>query len=333
MTKANASLLLSATLLLTGCGGSSLRSSVVPLAPNAASEPASVAPAGEIRSTMSTTAPATVVDARETQGGYGGTPALTDQSATLYDAPVAGLSAVNLALSEIDVITPTGATVVMKKYDALHIVNLLDLQHTGENIGGKIPLGSYVGIKLVGSVAASSAKTSAGRTIGLVVNGTSGDTFTLPVGISFATTGNGDASLAIDFNLAESIAFNIVSAAQNFASGEKLQLTPLVIAAKNAGNVQGRLVNASHHAVQNATVVLVDRNGHVANSTISAADGSFNLNAISFGTYRIEIYNAYRNAAGVLFVASGNDGRWGSAYAGPTFSVDNDKNEVGEVRD
>jgi hypothetical protein len=191
----------------------------------------------------------------------------------------------------------------------------------------------YVGIQLVGRVSESSAVTSSGRKMPIAVTGARGDVFSLPVAVSFGSTNGSAAHVAVDFNLAESIASAIVTGTAGEPQASTLVLTPMVIANQNAGNVSGTLFAQNHRVVSNATIVLINDNGSFMNTTVSAADGSFNLHAIPYGTYRMLIFNAYVNAALSVFEAAGYDGAWGSAYYGPVVTVSSPSTNVGGIRD
>jgi hypothetical protein len=278
---------------------------------------------------MATRRPATSASGgRATQGGYGGTPAFA-QDVELYDAPIAGFSSVNIALTEVDAIAAEGTVSVLQKYAAPTVVDLLAYQSSALPIGGTIAAGSYAGIQLVGSIGKSSAVTSAGTTMSISVAGATGDTFTLPIGVAFGSSDGTAASVAVDFNLAESLVLSTVGS----AGGTTLQLAPVAVANPDAGNVAGVALDAANQPAANATIAAVDSNGNVVNTTLTAADGSFNLHALPLGAYRLEIFNAYRNAAGSVFTASNFDGPYGASYFGPDVAVTSGTTNVGTVRD
>jgi hypothetical protein len=324
-----ATVLLASTVALAGCGGGG---SAVPVAATIADAlPAQVQPAGTERSQLSMKTVTADPTARGTRGDWGGTPAF-DGDVELYDAPLAGFSQVNVALTEIDAISPGGAITPMQVYAKPNVVNLLALQTSSLGITAHLPGGMYVGIQLVGSVSGSFAETSGGRRMPIAVTGANGDVFSLPIAVSFGSTNGSPSHVAVDFNLAESIASSIITAGSTPQS-TTLVLKPMVIANQSAGNVSGVLRSSRGRAVTNATVVIIDSNGNFMNTTVSAADGSFNLHALPYGTYRILIFNAYVNAALSVFEASGYDGAYGSAYYGPTVTVSSADTAIGDIWD
>jgi hypothetical protein len=326
-----ATALLASTVVLSGCGGGGTSAPNAPIAPLVAdATPQPVQAAGEARSQLAMQSVAADPTARGTRGDYGGTPAF-DGTVDMYDAPLAGFSQVNVALTEVDAVSAGGAITPMQVYTTPNVVNLLALQTSSLVIAGKLPGGMYVGIRLVGSVSKSSAVASKGGKMPIAVKGADGDVFSLPVAVSFGSMDGSPASVAVDFNLAESITYAVV----NGLGGDPktLVLKPMVIANRNAGNVSG-VATASHgRVVSNATIVLVDSQGKVVNTTVTANDGTFNLHAIPYGTYQVEIFNAYMNAAGSLFTATGYDGVWGSAYYGPVVTVSSANTNIGGIRD
>jgi hypothetical protein len=301
--------------------------------------PAGLVPAaasGPGHSALSTATVAIDASARGTKGDWGGTPAFTG-SISLFDAPLAGWSAVNIALTEVDAIATNGSIVPLAKYTTPNIVNLLSLQTAALAISGSLPGGTYAGIQLVGVTAKCSATNTAGKTVPVTFRNTVGTTFTLPVGVSFASTTGGAVHVALDFNLAESISANLLTGVTGVAGGQVLQLAPLLIANVNAGSVAGTVVNAHGQPVSQATIVLTTPSGVPVNSTVTAADGTFNLHAIpyaQYGTsYSITIYNAYFNAAGTEFFALNYDGWWASSYKGPGLFVQSAQTSVGTIED
>jgi hypothetical protein len=314
---------------LQACAGGGSARTDAPLTASAA-KLTQIAPAGVVQSSMSTKRIVLDTTARAAQGVYGGSPAFT-QSVQLYDAPLAGFSAVNVALTEIDAVSSTGTIVPMLTFSTPHVVNLLSLQSTPLAIGGTIPAGPYAGLRLLGIVSQSSAVTTGGTTMPVTVAGASGDDFTLSVGATFGSAAAGSsASVSLDFNLAESMAYTFTNGS---GTQQQLVLKPLLIAQPAAGVLQGIAVNASGSGVSEAIVALIDGNGNVVNTTISAADGSFTVHALRYGTYQIEIYNAYRNAAGSLFKATNADGAPGAQYYGPTVTIAAPVTNVGSVQD
>jgi hypothetical protein len=301
-----------------------------------ATAPAGPAASSVAHSALSTAKIAVDASARTTQGDYGGVPAFTGDVA-LFDAPLAGYSAVNIALTEVDAVATNGTVTALVKYATPNIVNLLSLQTAALPISGTLPGGSYAGIQLVGVVAKCSATTTAGKTIPVSFRNTVGTTFTLPVGVSFASTTGAAVHVAVDFNLAESISANLLTGVAGVAGGDVLQLAPLLIANVNAGSVAGTVVNEHGQPVTQATIVITTPSGVPINSTLTASDGTFNLHAIPYGqygtSYSITVYNAYFNAAGTEFFAANYDGWWASSFKGPGLYLESAQTSVGTIED
>jgi hypothetical protein len=294
--RSSLAMLVLSSIALAGCSGGGASAPAAPAVP-ASSDVA--------HSALSTASIVVDASARTTKGDWGGTPAFAGDI-SLFDAPLAGYSAVNIALTEVDAVAANGTVTALVKYATPNVVNLLSLQTSALPISGTLPGGSYAGIQLVGVVAKCSATTTA-------------------------------VHVAVDFNLAESISANLLTGVAGVVGGNVLQLAPLLIANVNAGSVAGTVVNEHGQPVTQATIVLTTPSGVPINSTVTAADGTFNLHAIPYGqygtSYSITVYNAYFNAAGTEFFASNYDGWWASSFKGPGLYLESAQTSVGTIED
>ena len=78
-------------------------------------------------------------------------------------------------------------------------------------------------------------------------------------------------------------------------------------AANAAAQVSGTIKNRAGSPVANASVLATDPTGHVINATVTAADGTFTLHALTPGAYTIAVKNSYVTASGETITATGND--------------------------
>ncbi len=152
---------------------------------------------------------------------------------------------------------------------------------------------------------------------GLVTVAGSGSV-TMTVGGQFMVGGTPADSILADFNAMESLN-------QNSAGQIVAQPALYSVAASNAGEVQGQVLNANGQPVQNAVVVALiagaDGTAHVGNTTNTDANGNFDLHAINAGSYQLVIYNNYTTASGQTITASGADASMGASFQGPALTV------------
>jgi carboxypeptidase family protein/uncharacterized protein DUF4382 len=254
----------------------------------------------------------------------GGAPSYR-QGLDMYDAPLIGATAANsqfnVGILGVDAIDQNGDSWQLTGSDTAQIVNLLALQNTSLDLGsGDLPAGTYVSMQLL----LDPAKTS------VVYNGQaypvqfvdsnhpwwdSSQTIQA-VSVALSVTGNAGDSLraTLDFNVFQSA---------NLSNGV-VYLTPTVAGGNGQPAISGTVANAGGAPVSNATVVATDANGVVANTALTAADGSFHIRGINPGGYTVSVMNTYTTAAGVTVTASGaDDGAAPSRYVvvGPNSQV------------
>jgi hypothetical protein len=210
----------------------------------------------------------------------------------------------NAGILGVDAIDPAGSSWQLFGEDKPEIVNLLDLQNDAKNLGnGNLPVGSYVAVDLLLDPATTNVtlgpwifpvrfvapnhpwwdptQTIESVTVPLRVTGTNNDHLTA----------------TLDFNVFQSA---------NFSNGV-IYLVPTVAAALGQSAISGKVANLAGRPVANATVVATDAQGHVANTALTAADGSYHLRGIAAGGYTVSVLNTFTTNAGVTIRASGSD--------------------------
>jgi hypothetical protein len=253
-------------------------------------------------------------EAKEPLDTMGGAPKFR-LALELFDAPLIGAPPgvkFNAGILGVDAIDTAGNSWQLIGEDKPQVVNLLDLQNEALDLGaGKLPVGTYVGVELLLDPATTNVTL---------------DKWTFPVRfvtsnhpwwdptqtiesvrVPLRITGNkNDAiSATLDFNVFQSA---------NFKNGV-IYLVPTVAAALGESAINGKVANRAGKAVPNATVVATDAQGHVANTALTAADGSYHLRGIAAGGYTVSVLNTFTTNAGVTIRASGSDpGAAPSAY-------------------
>jgi len=243
----------------------------------------------------------------------------------LFDAPLVGAGAANAKFNAgilgVDAIDANGDSWQLIARDTAQIVNLLDLQNSALPLGdGTLPAGSYPSVQLLLDPATTTV-TYNGQVYPVQFVDSNHpwwdptqtiEAVRVPLSV---TAKDGDTiGATLDFNVFQSA---------NLSDGV-VYLTPTVAAGIGDPMIAGAVVNAAGAPVSSATVVATDAQGNVANSTLTAADGSFHIRGINAGGYTISVINAYTTNAGVSVTASGNDpGAAPSAYTvvGPSSQV------------
>ncbi|HTW83204.1 MAG TPA: DUF4382 domain-containing protein [Candidatus Sulfotelmatobacter sp.] len=274
--------------------------------------------------------PQTLADqssARHTQDVTGGGGGFNTAAVTvdLYDAALQlGPNAqVNVAIEGVDVVSD-GTEYPLVSYASAQIVNLLQLQQVADAIQGQLPAGSYDSLELLVDPSQSTLVNN-GTTYPMVfrsgrskwgttssrrrshsqstlrgtqdVVGGGGGFMALVAPVSFSASSGGSVSLAVDFNVLESV---------TVANGVAI-VTANLAAADQPSAVNGVVQNQAGQPVVNATIIATDSNGNVDNTTTTASDGSFTLHALNSGAYTISVVNSYTSASGNTVTASGND--------------------------
>jgi len=224
----------------------------------------------------------------------GGIP-LVHLTLSLFDAPLPTAGAkVNIAFSEVALISSTGAVVPCATYPNDHVVDLLSLQNAAWNIDGNIPAGSYTGIRFFIDLKQSNIQFGPLKLPLAFPNGPT--SMTADASLALFAAGGPPTNVTADFNVLQSFTIN----------GTTVSMHPTIVAAVNAGTVAGKIVNADNKPVSEATVQAIDASGNVANVSVTGSDGKFRIHALAAGTYTIQVLNSYGAGASAV-TASGSD--------------------------
>jgi len=273
-------------------------------------------------------------------GGGGPLGLLGDVLAILLgDAqPVIGnlnVAQINLGIDAVNVVYQ-GQVTTIASYSSPYVTNVMSNSGDPSSIGiGQYYSGPYDHIQFVVDTASSNvvdtsgnahpiqfligqpSQSTAGAGENSVTTGSSA-TVTMTVAGNFMAGGNPAAQIFADFNAMESL--NQTSSGQIVA-----QPTLYAVAAANAAEIQGQVLNASGQAVQNAIVVaiLTTSSGTtiVENTTNTDANGNFDLHALNAGSYQLVVYNSYTTASGGTITAQGDDASMGASFQGPTLTA------------
>ncbi len=237
-------------------------------------------------------------------------------------------SEIDLGVTGVSVVS-NGTVVPIAQYSQPVVVNILQYQDSAAPIGiGQYFQGTYQQVQFTFDIASSkivanstsypiefensTALSSAGAgatTTTSVANGQA----TVTVNGNFLEGSNPAASIEADFNALESFA--------QTSTGEIVSRpTVFAVPYDQAGMIAGTVVNAAGSPVTNATIVALDANGHVANTTSTDSTGAFSMHTLAAGTYQLTIYNAYTTASGESESASGNSNT-SASVAGPSVAV------------
>lgn len=240
---------------------------------------------------------------RQTKDLIGGT---LNLALGLLDAPLLGdpNAKLNVAIQGVDAIDANGDSWQLIANGSEQMVNLIELQTNALNLGnGSLPAGTYPTLELLLDNQNMSA-TIFGQTYPVHIV-----TPEHPWWDSTQTVQAVDIPLNISGSAGQSISatldFNVFQSA-NFVDGV-VNLTPTVVGGLGSPSIKGTVLNAAGAPVSSATVVATDSNGHVANVTATAADGTFLLHGINPGGYTVSVQNTYTTAAGATVTASGAD--------------------------
>ncbi|GAC1574075.1 MAG: hypothetical protein NVS3B7_05810 [Candidatus Elarobacter sp.] len=279
------------TLGLAACTGSH-ESNVTPV-------PAVKLPAQHIRHLQSNErSPLTIL---------GGAPRFT-ALIRLFDAPLIGATAANATFNAgiigVDAIDTKGDSWQLVANATPRIVNLLALQTAPLDLGsGSLPAGTYPSLQLL----LDPAKTS------VTYNGvlyparfvvsyhpwwdTTHTIEAVRVPLNITGIGSDTVQATLDFNVFQSA---------DLRDGV-VYLTPTVAGGIGQPTIAGTVVNNARLPVSNATVTATDSLGVVANTTVTAADGTYHLRGINAGGYTINVKNTFVTNAGVTVNAVGAD--------------------------
>jgi len=238
----------------------------------------------------------------------GGGPVGFDLSLALFDAPLVGASAANAKFNAgilgVDAVDETGDSWQLIARDVPQIVNLLDLQTSALQLGaGTLPAGSYPSIQLLLDPATTSV-TYDGQVYPVVFVDPSHPWWDATQTVEAVRVPLRVSGLDGD-KIGATLDFNVFQSA-NLSNGV-VYLTPTVAAGIGDPAIAGKVVNANGDPVSNATVVVTDSHGIVANTTFTGADGAYHVHGISAGGYTVSVLNTFTTNAGVTVTASGND--------------------------
>jgi hypothetical protein len=268
---------------------------------------------------------------RSTQNSVGNIPtvATSDASVALVDAPLFGVTQINLAVMGVNALSGNTATPIVQ-YDSDVIVDVLDYQSSALALGSaSIPAQAYDGLQLVIDPTQSTV-VAHGQTYPLAFGSMQGGTFVASTAsvqaidypLPFSAAGS-SVSLILDFNAEQSIRH----VGGTYAVAPYLGGAPQASAAIIAGS----LVSANGSPVQGATAVVTDANGNVAGVAPSDQNGNFQVHAIPAGTYTVTIENAFTTNAGMQVLAS--DGRTDTLPAMQVTVPAGDELDLGPISD
>lgn len=269
-------------------------------------------------------------------GGSGSTPAARSStlSVAMVDAPFAmsgdTVTAVNLGIDKVEAVG-TGGPVVIKDYGSSpNVVNVLAYTSASAPLqfpSATIAAGSYQQIRFVldsatttiaytdaAGVSHTAPLTVPSGTVGGYGNASSTDagdgagTSGFKVNVGLDAAAGQTYSYILDFNAAQSIVMN--------GNGNFI-LKPVVVATAvaNSGAISGTVTNNAGMPVSGAEVD-AQQNGTTINSSVTAADGTFTINALAAGTYTLVVKNSGTSVAGATITATGFD-----ATVGATLNV------------
>jgi Carboxypeptidase regulatory-like domain/Domain of unknown function (DUF4382) len=255
----------------------------------------------------------------------GGTPTRFLLSLDLFDAPLIGAdsatSQFNAGIIGIDAVDSNGDSWQLIANGSPQVVNLLALQSTSLTLGnGTLPAGTYPSVQLLLDPATTTV-TYNGHSYPVIFSDPNHPWWdpsqtVEAVSVPLSVTGNGGDTIGatLDFNVFQSA---------NLSNGV-VYVTPTIAGGIGSPTINGTVANAAGGPVANATVIATDNNGNVANTALTAADGSFHIRGINSGGYTVSVANTYTTNAGVTVTASDSDpGAAPSAYVvvGPNSQI------------
>jgi len=234
----------------------------------------------------------------------------------MADAPIPGMTGAvfNVGILGIDAIDQNGDSWQLTGSSTPTVVDLLSLQRSYMSLGvGNLPAGTYPSLQILIDPS-TTAVVYGGQTIPVWFvtpdhpwwdPTQTVEAVTIPLALS-GTDGQA-LTASIDFNVFQSASYR----------NGVVYFKPLVPGGLGQPIVQGSVVNSAGAPVTSATIVATDKNGNVANVTVTAADGTFQLHGLGAGGYTIGVANTYTTAAGDTVTASGAD----AGAAPSTFQV------------
>lgn len=246
----------------------------------------------------------------------------------LVDAPfrTSGIqvTAVNLGIDKVEVVGGGAAPTAFATFTPPQVVNILNYTAAGSPLqfSGNIPPGSYSQLRLLLDTATTTisyvdASGTAHTNVPLTVpsatangygNNSSADagdgqgTAGLKVNVSLNASAGTSYGFVVDFNALHSIVLTGSPTAPTFI------LKPVLVATAQAtsGAIAGTVQNNAGTAVSGAEVE-AQQNGTTVNSTVTAADGTFTINALPAGSYQLVVLNTFTTLGGTQSTATGYD--------------------------
>jgi hypothetical protein len=243
--------------------------------------------------------------ARHTQNSIGNIPSIL-AIIDLIDAPLFGVSQINLAIVGVSALQGDVATPIVE-YNSEVVINVLDYKSSALALGSaSIPAQAYDGLQVVIDPSQSTVVTTDGQTyplqFGSMQNGTFVPSAAGVAALNFPLAfdgSTGSVSLLVDFSALRSIR----NVGGTYAVIPRFGGVPQ----SNAAVIAGSLVSANGTPVQGATAVVTDASGNLVGAAPSDENGNFEVHAIAAGTYSVSIENSYTTDAGMVVLAS--DGR------------------------
>lgn len=258
--------------------------------------------------------------------------ATSSLSVAMVDAPFATsgstVTALNLGIVKVEVVG-SGQPVIVATYPTPNVVNILAYTSQAAPLtfpAATIPAGTYAQIRFVLDSATTTLaytdSSGVSHTVPLTIpsatrggfgNATSTDsgdgqgTSGVKVNVALDAAAGGTYGFILDFNAAQSVV----------AAGPNFLLKPVIVATAvaTAGAIGGTVHSVAGNPVVGAEVDAV-QNGATVDAGLTAADGTFAINALPAGNYTLVVKNQYTTLAGTSQNATGYD-----TSAGATVSV------------
>lgn len=226
------------------------------------------------------------------------------------------MSALNIGVKEVDGIQ-NGQTVVLATFQTPYVVNVLnDPGNSGQVVANsQVNRSAYQELRLVVDLPSSSGVFADGSTMPIKFQKNGSTMSTVGAGSNTSTSGDGDNAVDITVNQPFTIPNDGTNAVRvDFNAFEALNISPqgdlvaqpalFVAPIDDCGSISGHVVDQNGNPVQNAVAVAFASDGSIGNTVSTDADGNFSIHTLNAGTYGLEIYNTYVNAAGMVEMSS-----------------------------
>lgn len=242
----------------------------------------------------------------------GSTSTMSTMNVAMVDAPFATsgitVTAINLGILKVEVVGGGAAPTAFVTNTTPQVVNILNFTSVSAPLSfvGPIPAGTYSQVRFVLDTATTTisytdSNGAAHQNVALTIpsattNGNGNSTSTdsgdgqgtagVKVNVALTAVAGTTYGFVIDFNALHSI---VVTGNGQFMMKPVLVATAQAISGAIAGTVKNQ---AGTTAVSGAEVDAV-QGGTTINSTITAADGTFTINALPAGAYTLVVQNSY----------------------------------------